>query len=317
MAAIAIDFGGTQIKFGIIESDGTILASGKVDAIAEDSIIKSLDLVSECVRGLLKNHNLSGVILAGAGIALPSIIDPVNNRVLSKYVKYTDANDFDFNAWGRNEWNLPVVLENDARAALAGEWKHGAGKGYDDMVLLTLGTGVGSAVLINGQLLRGKHFLAGNLGGHMSINLNGASCNCGFVGCVETEASTWALASIIAKSENTVASSLSKIEKPEFKELFEEAEKGDKLAINIVTHCLNAWSICAVNMVHAFDPSVIIIGGGIMKSKDKIIPYIQNTVDRYAWLAPGTVAIKAAEQVDYAGLLGMSYLVHQLKPKQD
>ena len=312
MAAITIDFGGTQIKFGIIEKNGDILASGKINSIPDDTIEKSLILVSKNIRELIAENNIPLLSLEGIGIALPSIIDPVKNLVLSRYVKYTDANEFDFSEWSRCEWNLPVVLENDARAALAGEWKHGAGKGFSDIVLLTLGTGVGSAVLINDQLLRGKHFLAGNLAGHISINLNGTPCNCGFAGCLETEASTWALPSLIAREKNAEKSSLSKIEKPEFIHLFEEADKGDELANHLLEHCLKAWGICAVNMVHAFDPSIIIFSGGIMKRKETILPYIQKMVDEYAWLAPGTVTMTAATQVEYAGLLGMAYLVNQL-----
>jgi glucokinase len=106
---------------------------------------------------------------------------------------------------------------------------------------------------------------------------------------------------------------LSRIEKIEFMHLFEGADRQDQLAQIVLEDCLKAWGLCAVNMVHAYDPDVIVIGGGIMQRKEDILPPIQKMVDEYAWLEPGTVQVVAAEQVEFAGLLGMDCLVSKLK----
>ncbi|MEP6513918.1 MAG: ROK family protein, partial [Parafilimonas sp.] len=265
MPVIAIDFGGTNIKLGLIAEGGEVLVTSKLKAVADKSIQHGLDSVSEHILELFEQHNISTNSLTGIGIMVPSIVDTTNNKVLSKYVKYTDAHEFDFNAWAKQAWNLPVVVANDAKAALIGEWQYGAGKDCDDLVMITLGTGVGTAVLSEGKLFKGKHYLGGNMGGHISINMHGNPCNCGFFGCLETEASTWALPDLIKQHKNFESSSLSKINNPEFIHLFEEADKGDALAKNMVQHCLKAWGVCAVNMVHAYDPARIIISGGIMK----------------------------------------------------
>lgn len=100
------------------------------------------------------------------------------------------------------------------------------------------------------------------------------------------------------------------MENPEFQHLFEESDKGDTLAKKLVQHCLHAWSICAINMVHSFDPGRIIISGGIMRRKNDILPYLLNMVDKHTWNPPGSVEIVAAEQTDFAGLLGLEYLIH-------
>jgi glucokinase len=105
---------------------------------------------------------------------------------------------------------------------------------------------------------------------------------------------------------------LSKIDKPEFIHLFEEADKGDKVATMLLQQCLKAWGTCAVNTVHAHDPEIIIISGGIMKRGADILPFIQNMVNNYAWLPAGTIKIVPAQQIEYAGLLGMEYLAHSL-----
>ncbi|MEO6221410.1 MAG: ROK family protein [Ginsengibacter sp.] len=311
MAVIAIDMGGTRIKFGIIGEGGNIISIAKLEATPDESIETNLRQISNRITALLSEKNISREQLKAIGISVPSIVDE-NNRVLSRYVKYTDANEFDFNLWAKNEWSLPIAVENDARAALIGEWKYGAGKGYNNIALLTLGTGVGSAVLSEGKLYKGKHFLAGSMSGHMSINYNGVPCNCGFLGCLETEASTWALPDIAARHSLFNESSLSKIEKPEFIHLFEEADKGDELANVLFQQCLKAWGTCVVNIVHAHDPELIIVGGGVMKQQSKILPFLQQMTDEYAWLPAGTIKIVAAQQIVYAGLLGMEYLAHSV-----
>ena len=127
----------------------------------------------------------------------------------------------DLNLWAKTNWNVPVVIENDARAALIGEWQYGAGKGSDNILMVTLGTGMGSAVLIEGKLLRGRNFLAGNLGGHMSIDFEGDECNCGNIGCVETAGSTWALSKNLKKIENYKSSQLYNLSSFGFKDVFE------------------------------------------------------------------------------------------------
>lgn len=311
MAVIAMDMGGTKIKFGIVDNEGKIIANSKLEATPDESIEKNLAQLNKCITVLLSEKNISQGQLQAIGISVPSIVDN-NNRVLSRYVKYTDANEFDFNAWAKREWNLPIVVENDARAALVGEWKYGAGKGYNDIALLTLGTGVGSAILTEGKLYKGKHFLGGSMFGHISVNYDGDPCNCGFFGCLETEASTWALPGIAAKHALYHQSNLSKIEKLEFIHLFEEADKGDELANILLLQCLMAWGTAAVNIVHAHDPEVIIISGGIMKRQSQILPFIQQMVDKYAWLPEGTIKIIAAQQIEYAAILGMEYLANSL-----
>jgi glucokinase len=312
MAAIVMDMVGTRIKFGIINEGGNIISISKLEAAPNESIEKILDQINTCIAALLSEKKISGKQLKAIGISVPSIVDTNTNRVLSRYVKYTDANEFDFNSWAKKEWGLPIAVENDARAALIGEWKYGAGKGYNDIALLTLGTGVGSAVLSDGKLYKGTHFLAGSMSGHISINYDGDPCNCGFFGCLETEASTWALPRIASIHPLFNKSSLSRIKKPEFIHLFEADDKGDELAGILLKQCLKAWGTTVVNIIHAHDPGLIIIAGGIMKRQSQIIPFLQHMADEYACLPAGTIKIVAAQQVMYAGLLGMEYLAHSL-----
>ncbi|MEP7317329.1 MAG: ROK family protein [Panacibacter sp.] len=206
-------------------------------------------------------------------------------------------------------WQTTLQLENDARAALIGEWQYGKGKGYNDLVLMTIGTGVGSSAVIEGKVLRGKHFQAGCLGGHFTINLNGEKCNCGNYGCVEIEASTWNIERIAKANEMYEASLLAKESRIDFESIFRCAKVDDELSVMLRDQCVNVWSACAVNLIHAYDPEVLVIGGGVMASADFIVPYIQQKVSENAWTPWGNVQIAAAENINTAALLGSAYLV--------
>lgn len=308
MPVIAIDFGGTNIKIGIVEN-GRILFSIAAPATATESMEDNLSNTFSFIEKVLSQKNISKKDIEGIGIALPVIVNSKNNSVITEYVKYRDAIHFDFNAWFKKNWNVPIQLENDARAALVGEWQYGVGKGCEDLAMLTLGTGIGSAVITNNKVLRGRHFMAGNMSGHTTINLDGADCNCGSCGCLEAEASTWALPQI-AKRFNTEYKSLL-INKPDlnFGDLVEAIENGDDFAMALFEHCTNMWGICAANLVHSFDPEKIIVSGGIMKSASRILPVLQKCVDTRTWLPSGAVAVVAATQPEFAALLGLEYLL--------
>lgn len=306
MAILSIDLGGTKTKMGLVDK-GSILATTTVNSMAGDGIEANLVNTMNAVRSYLNQINFAQSGVEAIGVALPVIVDSKKNTVLSRYVKYHDAFSFDFNDWFQKNWNVHLQLENDARAALLGEWQFGAGKGCDNLAILTLGTGVGSAALIDGRILRGKHYLGGNMAGHVTINFDGVACNCGSKGCLETEASTWALPSIWDRISGT--GTLENKSDLDFEYLLNEMKAGNETAKAVFDHCANAWGACAANLVHNFDPERIIVSGGIMKSASRILPVMQHYVDTRAWLAPGTVKVVAATQPDFSALLGMAYLI--------
>lgn len=304
-AAIGVDMGGTRIKIGLV-NNGQVTESAVIQSDAHVSLRERLEEIGAQVDQLLEK---AGCEPSGIGIAFPGIVDPNENKILSRYVKFPDAQRVNLNEWAGSRWGIPLALENDARAALVGEWQFGAGKDCDNLVLITLGTGVGTAALINGKLLQGKHFLAGSLGGHMSINLDGDICNCGNLGCVESEASTWALPKIASRYPDFGNSALAKESELNFEKVFEYARRGDHTAVAIREHALKAWSLAIINLIHAYDPERIVIGGGIMKSKDLILPYAQEMIAKDVWINNHEIALVPAQQTEFAGILGMSYLV--------
>lgn len=304
---IGVDFGGTRIKLGLV-LEGQIIADANIEAASTRTFEERLiDITLEM------NHLLStgAYRLTGIGFAFPGIVNFHTGKILSRYVKYPGAENVDLNEWATTNFGVPIAVENDARAALVGEWKHGAGLGSTDLVLVTLGTGVGTSVLVNGMPLRGKNFVAGNLGGHSTINFEGSICNCGNIGCVESESSTWALTQIAKTSPEFATSKLAAVDIIDFKNLFELADEGDSLAMKLKERCLKVWSLCVINLIHAYDPEKVIFGGGIMKSSHIILPYIKQMLDKHAWISSADVELVVAAQPEHAGILGVYELLKQ------
>jgi len=308
MKTIALDLGGTRLKLSLV-TDGKVIAETMLPAFSNNGLIPRLKSLEEAVAVMLAGMKTDVSELSGVGVSIPGIVDTKQIRVLSINKKFSDVIGFDFNKWTQEIWGIPVYLENDARAALMGEWQYGAGKGCDNLVLVTLGTGIGGAAMIDGKLLRGKHFQAGCLGGHFTINMHGSKCTCGNVGCVESEASTWKLPELYRNHPNFHQSKASEADMLDFETLFTLGEQGDQTSIDVMNHCLDAWSAGIVTMIHAYDPERVIIGGGVMKSEKIILPYIRKKVAQHAWTPWGNVQIEGAHFTDQAGMLGIAYLL--------
>ncbi|MDR0799598.1 MAG: ROK family protein [Dysgonamonadaceae bacterium] len=296
---IVIDMGGTRLKIGFFR-DTELIKCKVVSSCSQENFENTIRIFDAEIQSLIESQGERSI--DGIGLSMPGIIDTKANKILSINDKYSDAVSFDLNAWAKEHWNCDLVTENDARAALVGEWQQGAGKGIDNLVMMTLGTGIGGAALIEGKLLYGKNFQAGCLGGHFCIDFQGEMCNCGSKGCVETQGSSWVLPNL-AKAGNYPVEGVS------FKKLFDDRRSGNQAAADILKGCMDAWSACAINLIHAYDPEMLIIGGGVMKSADLILPEIRTWVEKYAWTPWGKVAVKQAGLEDTAALYGMNYLL--------
>jgi len=307
-AVIAIDLGGTIIKIGLLKT-GELLDRTEIPAQSASGLKSQLPELEKVIDQLLMSNHIQKKDVLGIGFSFAGLVDSVASRILSTNQKYDDGHETDLVGWARERWNWPLFAMNDARMALLGEWQHGAGQGCFDLVMVTLGTGIGSAVLIGGELLVGKHFQAGNLGGHFVVNHKGSVCTCGNVGCVEAEASTWRLPTLLKEHSGFGGSSIRNEEILDFKALFHHAENGDQVAIVVLEHCLSAWAAGIITMVHAFDPEIIIISGGIMKSSSVILPELQSRINQHAWTPWGKVRLLEAQYPDSAALYGADYLV--------
>jgi len=306
MPVVAMDLGGTRIKFGVID-EGKLVSTASIVVPSSEHFAAVLPDIERQIDTMLQEGGYDS--LQGVGMAFPTIVDSDNMRLLYKYVKYNDANDLDLKGWARSRWNAPLAMENDARAALVGEWQYGAGQGADNLVMITIGTGVGSAAMMNGRLIKGTNYLAGNIGGHQIVRFDGVRCNCGNTGCLESEASSWALPDILKNHPGYAGTTFeSGNEQPDFEAVFRLAASGDSFALSVRNRCMDVWFNGILNLIFAFDPEKVIIGGGVMHSAEVILPYIQHKIDHASWLPDHPARMVAARQPDWAGVLGAGYL---------
>ncbi|MBU7316600.1 ROK family protein [Paenibacillus oleatilyticus] len=307
---IAIDFGGTTIKIGLVH-EGKVHALRTLPAHSSKGLIPRLPAVAAAVRELLACHRLSIADCEGIGIATPGLVDTVNRTIVSINDKYSDAVGFSFQAWIADTFQLPFVMENDARSALIGETAYGVAQRETDAVLMTFGTGIGTAAMMNGKILHGRHYQAGILGGHLSTDIHGSLCNCGNIGCLEAQAGHWALNQAARRHPHYSQSRLSQLTQLSYLAVLEEALSGDQAATDLLEHLISHWIAGIVNLIHAYDPEVVILSGGLMKSKDHIVPLLSERVCKNAWTPWGKVRIAVAEDPDASVLLGVSRLLSE------
>ena len=300
--------GGTRLKIGIVNR-GNVLIYEVLPSYSSESLISRLLIIKDIWLKQCRDLGITIQNCTGISIAFPSVVDSINCKILDEYGKFSGALNVDLKQWAKSEFNLPLFLENDARAALIGEWQYGVAQNINNVVIITLGTGIGTSVLIEGRILRGKHFQAGCLGGHFTINFVGTKCHCGNLGCAELEASTGSLKSIILANENYPQSKLYPYNSEiGYQEIFAAALANDLCAQQIIDSTLKIWGALAVNMIHAYDPELIVLQGGVLASEQIIVTGIKNYIEQYARMPSGVVNVKKGLLGDYAALLGGAWI---------
>ena len=305
MDILAIDLGGSRVKLAII--DAGRVKELKIFPIRHDLPMRAvLDAVETRAKSMA---GISGC--KGVGFAYPGIVDMKKQRVLCINDKYTDAAEIDFAGWAKERFGMELILINDAAAALCGEMAYGAGRGYDSAVLLMVGTGVGTAAYSQGRLLTGKHGAMGILGGHIAIaHEQPRKCTCGNLGCLEAYAGTWALQGLSREHPDFENSVLRRAERIDYRALADGWVAGDTVCKDVFDGVCRALCTGAVNLVHAYDPELLILSGGASHI-DALRTAIQEHLDQYAWTPGGCVHVAVAENPEASVALGLSNLFEQ------
>lgn len=293
MNLLAVDLGGSHASCALM-CDAGIIDSAETAICDNSKVDPALSRIADLFHLLLRRNSMALETFAGIAFSFCGLVDADSGRILSTNGKYLDFETVDLSAWSVATFNIPLRLENDARAALLGERHDGSARGFDDVVIITLGTGIGGAAMIQGRLVRGKHSQAGCLGGHLTVNHHGGTCKCGNIGCAEAEASSWSLPLLCAAHPKFACSPLSLLPEVRFADLFRFSSSADPCAVDVRDHCLRVWGACAVNLIHAYDPELVIFGGGCMKSADQILPAVTDYIHRHAWTPWGRVQVRSA-----------------------
>lgn len=275
--AIGIDIGGTNSKFGIVDLDGNILAQSRIKTRQFPDYSFFLNTLKEEIEKL---HPMDDVI--GVGVGAPNantyngtIVNPPNLpwKGVSEFAKEAEK-----------VFSRKCILTNDANAAALGEMVYGKAKNMKDFVVLTVGTGLGSGIVINGDLVYGKHGFAGELG-HTLVNANGRFCACGKRGCLETYVSATGIRRTVYKlladyTESSVLRSIS-FDDLSTRTITEAAENGDKIAIEAFKYTGRVLGMKLSDFVVHTDPEAIFLLGGLAKAGDYIFKPAQENMERY------------------------------------
>ena len=312
MNAVALDMGGSHVGCAVIR-DQEILASGNLLVEGASSLASLLEPLALTIEKLLAEAELSAADCIGIGVGFPGIVDFRTGTIHATLKKYEDAQHMDLAGWCRQRLNLKLAMENDARMALLGEQYAGSARGSSDCIMMTLGTGIGGAAMMHGVLVRGKHAQAACIGGHLPVDFEGRLCACGNIGCAEAEASGWSIPLVARDWPGYEESALAAVSSLGFRELFAAADQGDEVAVAVRNRCLEVWASNVVANIHAYDPDIVVIGGGVIQRADVIIPFGHDHVNKHAWSGWGKPEVRAAKLGSNAGLLGAMPLLLEVE----
>ena len=307
---IGIDIGGTSVKLGLFETDGTLLFKWEVPTRKEEGGKYILEDVAASIREVLNEKEIHLTDIVGVGMGVPGPVMPDGHVEVCVNLGWRNVNP---------QEELSAMLDgmrirsgNDANVAALGEMWQGGGMGFTDVVMVTLGTGVGGGIIIDGKIIAGKHGLGGEIG-HIHIRDEETEyCNCGGVGCVEQIASATGIAREARRkmAAGDAPSALRKYgDQVTAKDVLDEAKAGDALAmevVEIVGHYL-ARTLALLTMT--VDPEMFVIGGGVSKAGQFLIDVIDKYYQQYTPISPYKGVIGLAKLGNDAGIYGAAKLV--------
>lgn len=302
-----IDVGGTTVKCGLFNVEGEVLDKWEIPSRTEDGGKNILPDVAAAILSKLEEKGIDKAEVAGVGIGVPGPVD--DNGVIACAVNLH---------WGRIDivkemealTGLKTKAGNDANVAALGELWKGGGMGYRNLIMLTLGTGVGGGIIINEKILGGSHGAAGELGHvHVEDNIKDP-CNCGCCGCLEQVASATGIVRL-AKEELAASDEDSLLRQGEVsaKTVFDAVKEGDALAIRIAERFGAYLGKAAAVFSSVLDPEAFVIGGGVSKAGEILLDFVKKNYVPYAFPTAKDVAFKLATLGNDAGIYGAAKMV--------
>ena len=298
-----VDIGGTTVKLGYFDAEGNVLDKWEIPTRKEDNGSHILPDVAASIEKKIKDAGIDRKDVAGVGVGAPGPVD-------SEGVIYKTANL----GWGvfsiketlENILKLPVMAGNDANVAALGEMWKGGGQGYKDLVVVTLGTGVGGGIILNGKMLAGTNGAGGEIG-HICVNDDETEvCGCGNKGCLEQYTSATGIVRMAKIILNTTdkPSKLRQIQYISAKEIFDAAKEGDELAATLVENHGKVLGKALAQIACVVDPEIFVIGGGVSRAGDILIDTTAKYFAQYAFHACRQTKFALATLGNDAGMYG-------------
>ncbi len=312
---IGIDVGGTNVKIALVDDNGKIIYSNSVPTYAKMGYEYTVNNIKQAIKDLMKETNTTPSDIEGIGFDFPGQVDCKTGVVklapnIPGWVNVPIAQMIE------DEFHIPTRIDNDVRCAALGELKFGAGKGCENFICITVGTGIGSGIVINGKVVRGATNAAGELG-HIKLQMNGGPiCGCGDTGCLEAFASGPAIVAMaqeyIKGGKSTKFREMAAVEGGEITPYMvaKAAEEGDPVAKRIFEIVGEYIGIGLTSVINLLNPEKVIIGGGVAESGELLLGPIRKTIKERAMVVAGNaVEIVPAQLGNSAGVIGASMLI--------
>ncbi len=299
---LGADTGGTGIKFVITGTDESIIIEGEVSTNSSDMAAGLQDLATAVMKSL--DSVRPGAILTAVGMSCAGIIDPVSG-MLGRSPNLPGWQNTNLSAaLGKVFPGVPIALANDVNGALYGEFRSGAGRGCQNLVMIALGTGVGGGIIVDGKLLLGAHFGGAEIG-HMVLDLDGPICTCGSRGCLEA----WAGSTGLLRRAHDLGVEASVINTRALADL---ALGGDVAVRDIFTEAGRRLGQAVANLINVLDPEKVIIGGGVAQAGDLILEPCRQMIPALVMAeAGGRIPIVTAQLGTHAAAVGSAFLARE------
>jgi len=310
---VGIDLGGTTTKMAFINLNGEIVHKWEINTDTSEQGKNIITNIAKSIDGKLTELNQPKSKVLAIGMGAPGPVD-VSTGFVYEAVNLGWKN-YPLKDLLEVETSLPAIIDNDANIAAIGEMWKGAGEGAKELICVTLGTGVGGGIIANGEIIHGASGAGGEIGHITSLPENGAPCNCGKTGCLETIASATGIARIA--KDKLAASEAQGILKSVYeanktvtaKDVFDAAKQGDVLALEIVDYITFHLGLALANLANGLNPEKIVIGGGVSKAGQMLVEKVGSYVQRFAFPPVAkAVQITVATLGNDAGVIGGAWL---------
>ena len=313
---LAVDLGGTKILTAVVLPSGQVVSWNYCLTLAKEGPDAVIRRLLAAVNKTVAKAKLETLELVGVSIAAAGALDTKKGLVTDS-PNLPHWHNVPLRDIFASELGIPVYLINDASAAALGEHRFGAGRGVDNLIYLTVSTGIGGGIITGGKLYSGTNGCAGELG-HMTIDVHGPQCSCGNFGCLEVLASGTAMAKeTVRRLRQGEASYITELadgnlENVTAKIVSLAARKGDLLAREIVAETANYLGIGMANLVNIFNPDLIVVGGGVSQMGGMLLKPVRKVVKDRAFRLPArTVRIVRARLGSHAGIIGAAAYVFE------
>jgi len=303
-----VDIGGTTIKFGLFQVDGKLVEKFVIGTNTSDDGRHLLPDVAKAILKKLETHGLTLCDVKGIGVGVPSPVDDEGMALMGTNVNWKQP--VPVKEALAELLKVSIYTTNDANLAALGELSLGAAKGKKSAILLTLGTGIGGGIVVDGKVINGFHGVGGEIGHLVAVAQGGAPCGCGKIGCLETVASATGIVRLAKEQFSSFKgkSLLGDLDNVRVKHVFDAAKAGDEFSLEIIDEVGHHLGLACANLAATMDPELFIIGGGVSHAGTILLDAIVKHYQIYAIPRIKNTPFELATLGNEAGIIGGAYL---------